>query len=492
MAYSVIGGETRKKIDLTAITEMAVNELHKIEASNNTQSEKTKLFKRLAAKIKNELHEDGRVKDSAKIAMSTYSRYLTKVRYAITAAGYTHHSLKSPIATANTLPRVMNDYPEYAELLEKLRDEPAVTIGALKKTIMASIKGDKHNKRRSAAYDAVSALKTDHELLQQLYMDKVQRADRKESALEALNEKKHNTVRLVYADVVKMVTDNINSESYSRMAVGLALASGRRAIEVVYTGSFEQTGDNTVMFTGQAKKRAGMDAGAFEIFTLIPASDFITAFIAFRSTDAVRRIHSDFAEMDKDARNTAVNARIAKTFNEAAKAIFSSKERTFKDTRAAYTRICLDTMWDKKTDEDVFVVALLGHDGYTSQANYKQFAIDYTAPATIDTSTIEYTPKSAQLTTVEHDKKELRKASGELAGARATIEAFVSANPARHAMLNYHNLVEEWAAANPSKPITFSGLVKREKGGIGGNRNSVKDYLSVLEAELNVYNSKRG
>jgi hypothetical protein len=34
--------------------------------------------------------------------------------------------------------------------------------------------------------------------------------------------------------------------------------------------------------------------------------------------------------------------------------------------------------------------------------------------------------------------------------------------------------------------------VKREKGGIGGNRNSVKDYLSVLESELSVYNSKRG
>ncbi|OQX01587.1 MAG: hypothetical protein BWK73_45495, partial [Thiothrix lacustris] len=103
----------------------------------------------------------------------------------------------------------------------------------------------------------------------------------------------------------------------------------------------------------------------------------------------------------------------------------------------------------------------------------------------------EVTPKSAQLTTLPHDEKELRKVSKELAGARAALEAFVAANPKRRAMLNYHGLVEEWAAANPSKQITFSALVKRDKGG-GGNRDSVKDYLTVISDELNVYNNKRG
>jgi hypothetical protein len=491
MAYSVIGGATRQKIELDEIIESAVNELKEIEASPRTQSEKTKLFKRLAVKIKNELHEDGRVNDDAKIAMSTYSRYLTKVRYAIRATGCTHHSLKAAVATANTLPRVMKDFPEYADMLEGLRNEPAATIGALKKQILKAVKADKSNKRRSAAYDAVSAIKTDHEVLQHLLMDRVQRSDFLEDSDTALELKKNNTVQLAHANIMKMITDNLGSESYSRRAFALALASGRRAVEIIFTAGFEQTGDNTVMFDGQAKKRAGMESGAFEIFTLVPAADFMKAFKSFRNEPEVQRIHSDFAEMDKEARNTAINGRVAKTFNEAAKAIFGSNERTFKDTRAVYARVCIDTLWDKKTDEDVFVVALLGHDGYTSQQHYKQFAIDYAAPETQPAGPT-FTPKSAQLTTVEHDSKELRKVAKELAGARAALEAFVAANPKRNGMLNYHNLVEEWAAANPSKQITFSALVKREKGGIGGNRNSVKDYLSVLEAELNVYNSKRG
>ena len=71
------------------------------------------------------------------------------------------------------------------------------------------------------------------------------------------------------------------------------------------------------------------------------------------------------------------------------------------------------------------------------------------------------------------------------------MRVVVAANPTRKGMLNYHNLVEEWAAANPSKQITFSALVKRDKGGIGGNRNSVKDYLTVISDELSVFNNKR-
>ena len=490
MTYSAIGGKSRQKIDLSAIIEDAVKEFKAIEDSSRSQSEKTKLFKRLAVKIKNELHEDKRVKDDAKIVISTYSRYLTRVRYAITAVGYTHHSLKSSIATANTLPRLMKDFPEYAELLEGLRNEPAATIGAVKKKILATIRADKSNKRRSAAFAAVKELKTDHELLQRLYMDEMQRADHKEDSSESLEMKKNNSVQLAHADVLNMIADNINSESYSRRAFALALASGRRSVEIVFNGGFEVTGSNTLMFSGQAKKRAGMDASPFEIPTLIPASDFMDAFDVFRDLPEVKKIADDFADMDKDARSTAINGRTAKTFNEVSKAIFGDDERTFKDTRAIYTRVCIDRLWDKKTDEDVFVVALLGHDGYTSQAHYKQFIVDYKAPAT-PTAAPEITPKSAQLTTVEHDKKELRKVSKELAGARTAVEAFVAANPKRAPMVIYHNLVEEWAAANPSKPITFSGLVKREKGGIGGNRNSVKDYLNVISAELEAYNAKR-
>ena len=494
MAYSKAGGASRQKVDLDAIITTMLDELKAVTDSSKTQSEKTKLFKRIADKVKTSLHDDGRKSDDVKLALTTYKRYMTTVRNAIKAAGYVHHSLSGKIAIAGTLPRVIKDYPEYAEMLEALRNEPASTMGARVHEILKTIQADKGNKNRNAAYKAVKNMKTDHEVIYHLTMDDVQRADVEDQQATALDTKKTNTVRMAWADVLGMISEGFKQDgSYSRRAFALALASGRRAVEIIHTASFEKTGGNTVMFTGQAKKRAGIDAEAFEIYTLVPADEFLAAFDSFRKMDEVQAIHSDFGSMTKDARNTAINARTAKTMNESAKAVMGNDERTFKDSRAIYARICLDKHWDKSTDEDVFVSRLMGHDDNKAQAHYKQFAIDYNAPATTAPeaqATQEYTPKSAQLTTLPHDAKELRKVSKELAGARAAVEAFVAANPTRKGMLNYHNLVEEWAAANPSKQITFSALVKRDKGGIGGNRESVKDYLSVISDELSVYNKK--
>lgn len=496
MAYTVIGGATRQKVELDNIIEETLNELKTIDDSAKTQSEKTKLYKRLADKVKNALHDDGRKKEGAKLALTTYKRYMTKVRNAIKEAGYVHHSLNAKTALVGTLPRVIKDFPEYSEMLDALRTEPATTMGARVNEVLKTIQADKGNKRRNAAYTAVKGMKTDHEVIYHLTMDDVQRADYGDQYAAALDEKKTNTVHIAYADILAMVMDGLKQErSYSRRAFALALASGRRAVEIIYTASFKKTGDNTVMFNGQAKKRAGIDAESFEIFTLVPADQFISAFNAFRKMEEVAKIHDEFKDMTKDERNTAINARTAKTMNESAKAMMNDKQRSFKDSRAIYARICIDTHWDKSTDEDAFVTRLLGHDNNSAQAHYKQFIVDYAKPAgAIDaaiSNPVEYTPKSAQISTVEHDIKEFRKVSKELAGARAALEAFVAANPKRNGMLNYHRLVEEWAAANPSKQITFSALVKRDKGGIGGNRTSVKDYLSVIGDELSVYNNKR-
>jgi hypothetical protein len=495
MAYAITGGASRQKVDLDAIIETMLDELNAVNDSGKTQSEKTKLYKRIADKVKTALHDDGRKKDTVKLALTTYKRYMTTVRNAIKAAGYVHHSLNSKTAIAGTLPRAIKDFPEYAEMLETLRSEPAVTMGARVHEILKTIQEDKGNKNRNAAYKAVKTMKTDHEVIYHLTMDDVQRADYGDQHAAALDEKKTNTVRMVYADIMAVIHDGLKQErSYSRRAFALALASGRRAVEVIYTARFEKTGDNTVMFTGQAKKRAGIDAESFEIFTLVPADEFLAAFESFRKMEEIAKIHADFKDMTKDDRNTAINARTAKTMNESAKAVMDDNQRSFKDSRAIYARICIDTHWDKTIDEDAFVTRLLGHDNNSAQAHYKQFIVDYSAAAqaaTAETAAQDYTPKSAQITAVEHDPKEFRKVAKELSGARAALETFVSANPKRHGMLNYHNLVEEWAAANPSKQITFSALVKREKGGIGGNRNSVKDYLTIISAELEAYNAKR-
>jgi len=487
-AWAVTGGDTRQKIDLSKIIDSTLEELKEIESSQRTQSEKTKLFKRLAVKVKTALHDDGRKKDDDRIKITTYKKYMTTIRNAIKAQGYTHHSLNNTTALAGTLPRVMKDFPEYAEMLATLRNEPADTMGARVHEILETIRADKANKRRSAAYTAVKGMRTDHEIMYHLKMDEVQRADFGEQHAAALDEKKNNTVQMAYADIQSIIADGFKAHAYSRRAFALALASGRRAVEILFNASFEKTGAHTVMFTGQAKKRTGIEAESYEVFTLCPADDFLKAFAAFRQMEEIQAIHNDFGEMPREQRNTEINKRTAKTLNDAAKAMLASKERSFKDSRAIYARVCIDTHWNKATDEDAFVTGLLGHDNNNAQAHYKQFIVDYSAPATTKDTQGDTSGQAQDAGEQETaDDKAKRKAGRDLSGVRKALAAFIAENPTREGLGKYHQKVEAWAALNPSKPITQTALQKQ----IGGNRQTIKDYLSVLSAPLDAYNEKR-
>lgn len=491
MALRRDGGANRQKIDLNEIIEETIKELNEIEAEDTTQSAKTKKFKRLADKVKNRLHDDGRKKEH--IAVTTFKRYVSKVRNAIKDTGLTHHSLHATTARVGTLTRVMKDYPEYAELLEPLRTEHATTIGALKNTILKTIQADKENKRRSAAYKAVKAMNTDHEVLRHLFMDDVDMADWSSQKNEALNSKKGNTVDLVHADILKMIREGLDSTSYSRQAFALALASGRRAIEILFNAEFKKTGEYTVTFEGQAKKQTGIEVEAYEIYTLIPADDFLKAFHQFRKLEAIQKLHDDFGDMDREERNTEINRRTAKTMNEAAKRSMGDKARVFKDSRAIYTRVCLDTFYKSDsqwsgTDEDVFVKHLLGHGDFTAQAAYKQFKVDYQAAETSEQQPeANNQEKGGDSQPVETGEKPNSK---EMKAATKAVNKWVKENPTRHQIADYHEKVIAWTNANPDRKITFSALYKKAKGGIGGHRDTIRDYLEVVAEQVKQYNGQ--
>lgn len=501
-AFAVTGGASRQKIDLPAIIEETLNDLRAIESSSNKQSTKTRDYKRLAEKIKTKLHEDGRKGDVSKIALTTYKRYLTKIRNAIKAAGYTHHSLKDRKALAfksaegesvYTVSRVQKDFPEYADLLESLRTEPAETIGALQHTILELINNDKKNKkkRKSDAYNAVKRIKLNHELIAHLVMNAHDRDNEKQQEEEALELKKGNTVHLAYADIAEIIRVGLLSPAYSHQAVALALASGRRAIEVLHNAEFVATGEHTVMFTGQAKKRTGIDAEVYEIYTLIPASEFVAAFEAFRQNKHIVDLLSDCNGLNKEDKSTLINKRTAKTLNGAAKILFANAKSMFKDTRAIYARVCLDKFWDKKTDEDLFVTKIMGHDSGKAQLHYKNFIIDYSAPVVAYkealTNNADKDIEEPEKTIELASDSAIIKAENELADVTNAIEQFVKSHPTRRGLMNYHQKVMAWAALNPTLKINKSALAHK----IGGNRDTRNVYYSAAESLLNSYNSTR-
>ena len=69
----------------------------------------------------------------------------------------------------------------------------------------------------------------------------------------------------------------LNSNSWSEIAAGLAVVTGRRAAEVMQTAQFEQASPWSVWFTGALKRRGEEVELRFEIPTLVKAASVISA-----------------------------------------------------------------------------------------------------------------------------------------------------------------------------------------------------------------------
>ena len=69
----------------------------------------------------------------------------------------------------------------------------------------------------------------------------------------------------------------LDSDSWSEIAAGLAVATGRRAAEVMQTANFEQASQWSVWFIGALKRHGEPEELRFEIPTLVKADSVITA-----------------------------------------------------------------------------------------------------------------------------------------------------------------------------------------------------------------------
>ena len=338
------------------------------------QSEKTRRHRALAASVKNQLHEDGRKRDDHRVGLSTYRRYMTNVRNAITAENWHHHSIKSKIEV------LANRYPEFSKLIKSIKQKNISDTRKRYQEVLKEMRG------HTEAYEDVKGLKLDHEIMRHLTLPSAKKAQLAEDQQNALDQKKHSTISIelpwLMATIKSLLTPDTTKKniSYSRLALGIAFATGRRAIEVVYQGKFKKAGEYQLDFSGAAKKRGGADYSAnYRIYTLMPADDVLNAIKILKQQPEVQAL-ADLDDMPETARNTAVNQRMGKTMNETAKRVWMDKDRVFKDSRAIWARLVFeqhfktDKRW-AKVDEDVFWHEMLCHEDIETQKAYKQFKI---------------------------------------------------------------------------------------------------------------------
>ena len=464
-----MGGESRQKVNLDALIKELVNGVKVVDENNSlTRSEKTKAITRLAKKFKNELHDDKRRKSDSKIKLSTYRKYLTEARRAITAQNWRHHSLDKEVA------RISKKHPAYAEQLQKMAALDDIT--ELRMAHQAILKSIKHD---DDGYEAIRSMKLDHEVMRHLTQPAAQKKELADDAAEKLEDKSINTISLNYhklmSGVIELLTTKTkvigatSTYSFSRLALGIALATGRRSIEILKQGKFKKIDNERIEFSGQAKKRGGADySESFQIYTLVDADLVLNALKNLRNLPEIKALN-EYDKFDEIKRNDFINKRCAKTLNTTTKAVFKDGDRVFKDSRAIYSRICYelffkqDSRWKNK-NEDIFWRELLGHEDTETQRSYKQFKIsfdklsDEKSPA----GTVKFKSRLAALKSLDkHDQITGRKA-----------------------MSKIHDWVKATISADPEAKITQSLITRELKSG----RQVIKDYLGLAAEALATIN----
>lgn len=457
VSFGNYGGATRQKIELQPLIDKLIADVVKIDGDDSlSRSEKTKRIGRLADSLKVKLYEDKRRKEDDKLKASSYRRYLTTIRKAVTAQNWRHHSIDQALHS------LAKHHPRYAEqLLDMVGLGDITALRMAHRDLLLRARQD----RDDSAYAAFRAMKLDHEIMRHLTLPAATAAQLAADAVETLEIRATNTVEVNYhwliETIQKLLTeaeighDGAPKQNFSSLALGLALATGRREIEILKMARFEKVGEFELEFSGQAKRRGGVDYGeSYRIYTLIKADLVLEAFAKMRAMPEVLELqHLD---------NTEVNRRVAKTLNTVAKRVLGSDERVFKDSRALWARVVFelyfsrDPRW-KTVNESVFWREMLGHEDMDTQESYKAFKISYAAVAS-EAPASKYASRLEALVALDEHEK--------IAG--------------REAMGKIHRWVKETVKASPDVKISQKAISLN----VGSYRPLIKEYLELASEAL--------
>lgn len=515
----------RRKFDLDKLIEDMFKEMSDVEKSDKTQGQKTQAFQRVAKKVINRLYGVRTRQKRGAIKLTTASKYLTKVRNEVTEKGWKHHSL------SQSLERLEKKYPLCEMLIKPLIDQSLeatrLRVKALKDKLLqidrlekavssldpnstkyvsdvnniASRFGDwksevdslkpLNKKERPARietlfsqlsqarelYNDLGKLKIDHEIMRWLVKDAFSTAEASETRNVALAGKKNQTIDVDYPTIMShceylLNPPELNMWPWEALATGIALATGRRAIEVLVQGQFTKVGKYRLNFTGQAKERGGVDyENVFEIYSLVDADTVIKAVEMLRSYSNIHAMIEMLSEDRHYQYNELVHNRTATPLNKFMREFMLGANMTthiddrdwvFRDTRSIYAAICYklffetDKRW-RNVDQDMFFQTLLGHSDAKSQAHYKQFKV------------LRAGEKWESISTETKDRlKELQ--------AFDQNEEIISSD----ALTRIHQEVKRLIEQDPAIKISQ----KKIKETAGGNWQTIKKYMLLTEEAL--------
>ncbi|MGI0120361.1 protelomerase family protein [Zooshikella sp. RANM57] len=419
-----------------------------VEKQDITRSAKTQKLQRLAKAFMKQLHESG-------LSEKTIVKYISKTRKEIYDANLRHHNLDQQLEV------IYKYHPELKDELNKL----------LKLPMSHAIQGlvqlqEKYNGQ--PVHKRLQQLQLGHEVLRFIRMGDLCKKLEKEYN-QLVQDRHRNPITVNYQWLLNTIESLLTEKtkngtySYSRLALGLALATGRRAIEILYQGKFSKHGESQyqIEFKGAAKKR--MSVGEGVLYTIVPAELVMKGIWHLRRLPEIKALQS-FKHLPEGERNALINQRCARTLNDTTKLVFGDNDALFKDSRNLYGQ-CVKHMhydtWRKehKGTETAFLQDMFLHENISTHTIYTAWQLDFT----------EYE-------IVEIPRKELKKTR------LAIVDKFREHEDAKAASIQrLLDVTEELIKEDPQ--IVISQTMLRKKSGSGVP--VIKRYLSLVGDEIN-------
>ena len=330
-------------------------------------------------------HISGELISNPHISHNHYINLMNNYRRAIKAMGYKHHKIEKECYD------FIEKYHKYQVDISKILD-PGLPIEKLREHII--LLKSKARSKSEFRKDLLS-LRIEFHLYYLLEPKGIATDQRKKQVQDSLNDKHQNVIKINGEHIKKLAIKLLSGRdnSYTDLAVGLALATGRRANEIMKTAKFKKLDKQFVMFEGQLKTHNRYlfeDIGSYKIPCIIDTDFVINGMKLLRKktkaevmeyTDITgSTVKKSVSEGDiKDLRhNDAVNLRFTSSLNQRVKAILGHGDFSFRTCRAIYVEIAFHEFRHNGESKAAFRSRVLGHSGgdKATQNHYEGFELD--------------------------------------------------------------------------------------------------------------------
>lgn len=321
------GGRGNKIVELKEVTLHVISGMHELRDGDRDPRIINQQEKRLANSTLKKLRgEFGNKKATEFIKVETFNRYITRIRTKVREAGFTNPVYK------NKMLGMAGKYPELAGRINSILAMDYYRAKAEMKDLIQELKANEAKgnlPKRQVISDIFSKQCLGHidpHILKHLVRSDDEHKEKNNLAAERVERYQDADLDRVYdyKEIVSLIpellTTSTSGDGWQKVALGVALATGRRSYEVFYLSSFEAKAGRKVKVTGFAKKKAG--EGAFESVAIPCLADpklVVESVDRLRSCERIASLISRIDLVDSnDEKNEILNNSVHKQSNDCA------------------------------------------------------------------------------------------------------------------------------------------------------------------------------